>query len=112
MTGPATSRLVVFGIDPHKATHTVVAVDEVGRQVDQRAVAARTPQHLELLGWAHATAGDGKRVWAVEDCRQVSRRLERDLLAAGERIARWRWRGRRCANRTCPPLGWMSRPGS
>jgi transposase len=85
MTGPATSRLVVFGIDPHKATHTVVAVDEVGRQVDQRTVAARTPQHLELLGWAHATAGDGKRVWAVEDCRHVSRRLERDcwLLASG-----------------------------
>ena len=43
MTGPAASRLVVFGIDPHKATHTVVAVDEVGRQVDQRTVAARTP---------------------------------------------------------------------
>lgn len=88
MTGPAASRLVVFGIDPHKATHTVVAVDEVGRQVDQRTVAARTPQHLELLGWARTTAGDGDRVWAVEDCRHVSRRLERDLLAAGERIVR------------------------
>ena len=83
MTGPAASRLVVFGIDPHKATHTVAAVDEVGRQVDQRTVAARTPQHLELLGWARTTAGDGDRVWAVEDCRHLSRRLERDLLAPG-----------------------------
>jgi len=73
---------------PAKATHTVVAVDQVGRQVDQRTVAARTPQHRELLGWARTTAGDGDRVWAVEDCRHVPRRLERDLLAAGERIVR------------------------
>jgi Transposase len=27
-------------------------------------------------------------LWAVEDCRQLSRRLERDLLAAGQRIVR------------------------
>ena len=44
------------------------------------------PQHLELLGWARTIAND--RVWAVEDCRHVSRRLERDLLAVGERIVR------------------------
>jgi transposase len=49
-------------------------------------VAARTPQHLELIDWAHTIAA--QRVWAVEDCRHVSRRLERDLLAAGERIVR------------------------
>jgi transposase len=76
----------VFGIDPHKATHTVVAVDTLGRQVAQRTVAARTPQHLELITWARTIADE--RVWAVEDCRQVSRRLERDLLAVGERIVR------------------------
>ena len=35
MAGPAAGRLVLFGIDPHKATHTVVAVDEVGRQLAQ-----------------------------------------------------------------------------
>jgi hypothetical protein len=27
-------------------------------------------------------------VWAIEDCRHLSRRLERDLLVAGERIVR------------------------
>jgi transposase len=81
--------MLVLGIDPHKATHTVVAVDELGRQVGQRTVRARTPQHLELLAWARKLAGGGRQaVWAVEDCRHVSRRLERDLLAAGERIVR------------------------
>jgi len=37
------------------------------------------------VGWA---AKHGERLWAVEDCRHLSRRLERDLLAAGERIVR------------------------
>jgi transposase len=80
--------MLVLGIDPHKATHTVVAVDELGRQVGQRTVRARSPQHLELLAWARKLAGGRQAVWAVEDCRHVSRRLERDLLAAGERIVR------------------------
>jgi transposase len=88
MAGPAAGRLVLFGIDPHKATHTIVAVDELGRQLAQHTVAARTPQHRELIIWARTTADDRDRVWAVEDCRHVSRRLERDLLAAGERIVR------------------------
>jgi hypothetical protein len=48
----------VFGIDPHKATHTVVAVDALGRQVAQRTVAARTPQHLTLISWARTIADD------------------------------------------------------
>jgi transposase len=86
MASPTPGRLAVFGIDPHKATRTVVAVDALGRQVTQRTVAARTPQHRELITWARTIADD--RVWAVEDCRQVSRRLERDLLAVGERIVR------------------------
>jgi transposase len=29
-----------------------------------------------------------ERRWAVEDCRHVTGRLERDLLAAGERVVR------------------------
>jgi len=31
---------------------------------------------------------DADRVWAIEDCRHVSARLERALLAAGERVIR------------------------
>jgi transposase len=73
MASPTPGRLVVFGIDPHKATHTVVAVDALGRQLAQRTVQARTPQHLELITWARTIADE--RVWAVEDCRHVSRRL-------------------------------------
>src|SRR5215813_2942859 len=79
--------MVVLGIDAHKRTHTVVAVDEVGRQLGVRVTqATSTAAHLDLVVWADRF-GPGRR-WAVEDCRHLSRRLERDLLAAGEEIVR------------------------
>jgi transposase len=79
--------MVVLGIDAHKRTHTVVAVDEAGRQLGMQVTrSASTAAHLELLRWADRF-GPARR-WAVEDCRHVSRRLEADLLAAGEVIAR------------------------
>ncbi|HEU5307452.1 MAG TPA: IS110 family transposase [Acidimicrobiia bacterium] len=79
--------MVMLGIDAHKRTHTVVVVDELGRELGVRTTTATTTEdHLELLRWAARFGAE--RVWAVEDCRHLSRRLERDLLGAGERIVR------------------------
>jgi transposase len=78
--------LVILGIDAHKRTHTVVAVDSNGRQLATRTLGTATADHLALLRWADQF-GDNRQ-WAVEDCRHLSRRLERDLLASGERITR------------------------
>lgn len=81
--------MITLGIDAHKRTHTVVAVDELGRQLATRTTTTTTTaDHLGLLRWAEALDGGGGREWAVEDCRHLSRRLEADLLAAGERIKR------------------------
>ena len=78
--------MVMIGIDAHKRSHTVVVVDERGRQLAQRTTGTSSSDHFELVAWA--AKQDGERLWAVEDCRHLSRRLERDLLAAGERILR------------------------
>lgn len=78
--------MVTLGVDAHKRTHTIVAVDQHGRQIAERTIGTTTKDHLGLLRWA-AQLGDD-RAWAVEDCRHLSRRLERDLLAAGESIVR------------------------
>ena len=79
--------MVVLGIDAHKRTHTVVAVDEAGRQLGVRVTkSTSTAAHLELVRWAGRFGPE--RRWAVEDCRHLSRRLEGDLLAAGEQIVR------------------------
>jgi transposase len=78
---------VIVGIDAHKRTHTVVAIDESGRKVGERTTTATTTEaHLELVRWAERFGTD--RRWAVEECRHLSRRLEADLLAGGEEIVR------------------------
>lgn len=78
--------MVILGIDAHKRNHTVVAIDDRGRKIGERTTGTTSDDHLALLAWA--TRFDGQRLWAVEDCRQLSRRLERDLLGAGETIVR------------------------
>ncbi len=77
--------MLVLGIDAHKRTHTAVAVDEHGKRVDSKTVAATSAGNLELVRWATEL---GEHTFAVEDCRHLSRRLERDLLAAGETLVR------------------------
>jgi transposase len=77
--------MVVFGVDPHKHSHTVVAVDHTGRQLGQLTVSARLDGQLRLLGWARQLGGDQRR-WAVEDGRHVAGRLVDHLLTAGEAV--------------------------
>jgi transposase len=77
--------MMVVGVDPHKETHTAVAVDELGRKKAQLTVRARRDGHREVIGWARDVAPAG-RVWAVEDVRHVAGGLIRELLAAGEMV--------------------------
>ena len=79
--------MIVIGVDAHKATHTCAAVQELtGRLVQTRTAPARDAGHGQILEWARDLNLD--RVWAIEDCRHVTGRLERFLLAHGERVLR------------------------
>ena len=77
--------MVTLGTDAHKRNHTVVAVDAAGAEIGSVTVAATPEGHLRLVKWV---AQYEQRRWAIEDCRTVSRRLESDLLAAGEQVTR------------------------
>jgi transposase len=78
---------VVVGIDAHKRTHTAVAIDDAGRKLGEKTTTSTTSQaNLELLRWAERFGAE--RRFAVEDCRHLSRRLEADLLAAGQVLVR------------------------
>lgn len=77
--------MVVVGVDAHKRTHTLVAVDEVGRKLGERTVSATRDGHLEAITWAARWA---ERQFALEDCRHLTRLLEANLLAAGEAVVR------------------------
>jgi transposase len=79
--------MIVIGADTHKRTHALAAVDAGTGQVrGARQIKADEPGHLAAVRWARGL--DDERVWAIEDCRHVSRRLEQALLAAGERVVR------------------------
>lgn len=79
--------MVVVGADVHKRTHTFVAVDEAGRKLAEKVVAATTAGHHKALVWARKQFGTDL-VWGIEDCRHLSARLERDLLSAGQQVVR------------------------
>jgi transposase len=79
--------MVVVGADVHKRTHTFVAVDEVGRKLGEKVVTATTAGHCGAVMWAREHFG-AQVVWAIEDCRHLSARLERDLLTAGQQVVR------------------------
>jgi transposase len=81
--------VMTIGIDVHKNTHCAVAVDETGRPVGQPlTVRATDAGHRQLLRWARREFGDQPVEFAVEDCRHVSTRLERALLAAAAVVRR------------------------
>jgi transposase len=75
--------MIVIGVDVHKQSVTAVAVDAAGRLLDERTVSVGSD---ELIGWAVGLAGE--RLWALEDCRQLTRWLERQLLGSGEELVR------------------------
>ena len=79
--------MVVVGTDVHKRTHTFVVVDEVGRKLGEKVVAATTAGHLTVIAWVRAQFGEDV-LWGIEDCRNMSARLERDLLTAGQKVVR------------------------
>jgi transposase len=79
--------MIVIGADTHKRTHALAAVDDgTGRSRGAREVQANEAGHFDALRWARSL--DEDRVWAIEDCRHVSRRLEQALIAVGERVVR------------------------
>jgi transposase len=79
--------MIVIGSDPHKRSHTAAAVGAAtGELQGSETVQATAAGHERMLAWARAL--DPERVWAIEDCRHVSGKLERLLLARGERVVR------------------------
>jgi len=78
--------VIVVGLDPHKKTHTAMAVDQAGRPVGELTFPARTKGFERLLSWAREL--DERRLFAVEDCRHVSSSFERFLVGHGEQGVR------------------------
>jgi len=74
---------VMIGVDPHKASHTAVAIGLSEERLGELQVRACPSQARTLLAWAAAWP---QRTWAVEGAGGVGHLLAQQLLAAGERV--------------------------
>jgi len=77
--------VTTIGIDPHKATHTAVAINESEMVLGELTVPADRSQTKTLLDWAQNLDGDG-RVWAVEAAGGLGYLLSQQLVAYGEHV--------------------------
>ena len=77
--------VTTIGIDPHKATHTAVAIDESEVVLGEITVPADRSQTKTLIDWADRVDGDG-RIWAVEAAGGLGYLLSQQLVASGERV--------------------------
>jgi transposase len=74
---------VMIGVDPHKGSHTAVAVGADEEQLGRLRVRASAEQARQLVAWAGAWP---ERTWAVEGASGLGHLLARQLVAAGERV--------------------------
>jgi transposase len=74
---------VMIGVDPHKGSHTAVAIGLAEEPLGRLRVLASAVQARELIAWAVAWP---ERTWAVEGAAGLGHLLAQELVAAGERV--------------------------
>jgi transposase len=78
---------VMIGVDPHKASHTAVAIGAAEEPLGELRVRACAVQAERLLAWAQAWP---QRTWAIEGAGGLGHLLAQQLLA---RVSGWpMWR--------------------
>jgi transposase len=78
---------IMIGIDPHKASHTAVAIDDNEHVLDELRVRSSSTQTDQLRCWA---GNFEERTWAVEGTQGLGYLLAQQLVACGRG-------GRRCS---------------
>jgi transposase len=74
---------VMIGVDPHKGSHTAVAIDAAEVPLGEIRVRAGAAQAGKLVEWA---AEWPERIWAVEGAGGLGHVLAQQLVAAGEYV--------------------------
>jgi transposase len=91
-----------LGVDTHKRTHALVALDEEGRQLGARTIPNTPAGWAEGLAWARGKQQQHRR-WGIENGGSLGKGFAQFLLAQGEadvrevspqRTAQYRRRGR------------------
>ena len=75
--------MITIGIDPHKSSHTAVALDETGRVLAELRVAATKAMLDRLLRWAEPWP---ERIWAIEGATGLGHLLAQQLVTRDETV--------------------------
>jgi transposase len=75
--------MVMIGVDPHKGSHTAVAIGPGEEPLGTMQVKACPSQSAQLVAWARAWP---RRTWAVEGAAGLGCLPAQQLVAAGERV--------------------------
>jgi transposase len=74
---------VMIGVDPHKGSHTAVAIGLAEEPLGELRVRSSVSQAERLVAWAAAWP---ERTWAVEGAGGLGHMLAQQLVATGERV--------------------------
>jgi transposase len=74
---------VMIGVDPHKGSHTAVAIGLAEEPLGELRVRSSASQAERLVAWAAAWP---ERTWAVEGAGGLGHMLAQQLVATGERV--------------------------
>jgi len=74
---------LTIGVDPHKGSHTAVAIGPAEEPLCELRVRASVAQAEWLVTWAAAWP---QRTWAVQGAGGLGHLLAQQLIAAGERV--------------------------
>ena len=75
--------MVIIGVDPHKATHTAVAISGGEQELARKKVRSGGAQADHLVAWAKRF---DPRTWAIESAGGLGYLLAQQLVAAGETV--------------------------
>jgi transposase len=75
--------VVMIGVDPHKGSHTAVAIGLAEEPLGELRVRSSASQAERLVAWAAAWP---ERTWAVEGAGGLGHLLAQQLVATGERV--------------------------
>ncbi|MET8311610.1 transposase [Micromonospora sp. NPDC005173] len=76
-------RRVVIGMDPHKRSATIEAINEREKVLAQGRFGTDTEGYQQMLAAGRAFSD---RVWAVEGCSGIGRHIAQRLVADGEPV--------------------------
>ncbi len=75
--------MITIGVDPHKSSHTAIALDDGGQVLGQLRVPANRAMLRRLGSWAEPWP---ERTWAIEGASGLGHLLAQQLVAAGEAV--------------------------